>query len=94
MARAAERQRQQAQLEAAAVLQQLEAEDAAAAAGSDAEPEADDTSAWGTGNKGRLSFGAGPNLRHMVRAHVTPCYPLWHKSSCCVAGIHTRLYQL
>lgn len=73
MARAAERQRQQAQQEAAAVLQQLEAEDAAAAAGSDADLEADDSSAWGTGNSGRLSFGAGPSLRQMVGVCL-PCF--------------------
>ena len=72
MARAAERQRQQAQQEAAAVLQQLEAEDAAAAA-SEADLEADDSSAWGTGNSGRLSFGAGPSLCQMVGL----CLPLF-----------------
>ena len=66
MARAAERQRQQAQQEAAAVLQQLEAEDAEAAAGSDADLDAGDSSAWATGNSGRLSFGAGPTSRQMV----------------------------
>lgn len=72
MTRAAERQQQQAQQEAAAVLQQLEAEDAAAAASSDAEPEGDDSPAWGSGNRGRMSFGSGPSLRQMVR---TPLWP-------------------
>ena len=68
MTRAAERQRLNAQQEAAAVLAQLEAEDRQAAAGSDAdvdvaEPHGGDS---GSGNVGRMSFGTVPASEHQV----------------------------
>ena len=68
MTRAAERQRLNAQQEAAAVLAQLEAEDEQEAAGSDADVHAAETNGWesGHGNAGRLSFGAGPTARVQV----------------------------
>ena len=72
MTRAAERQRLNAQQEAAAVLAQLEAEAEQAAAGS--EGEAAEPQGWesGSGNAGRMSFGAGPASAHQVcTEHVT-----------------------
>lgn len=62
MTRAAERQRLNAQQEAAAVLAQLEAEDEEAAAGSDADVDDGEPNGWesGNGNAGRLTFGGGP----------------------------------
>lgn len=68
MTRAAERQRLNAQQEAAAVLAQLEAEDEQEAAGSDADVHADESNGWesGHGNAGRMSFGAGPTARVQV----------------------------
>lgn len=62
MTRAAERQRLNAQQEAAAVLAQLEAEDAEAAAGSGADVGAAEPHGWesGSGNAGRMSFGTAP----------------------------------
>lgn len=61
MTRAAERQRLNAQQEAAAVLAQLEAEDEQAAAGSDADVDGAEPQSWesGRGNAGRMAFGAG-----------------------------------
>ena len=68
MTRAAERQRLNAQQEAAAVLAQLEAEDEQAAAGSDADADAAEQHGWesGGGNAGRMSFGAAPASQHQV----------------------------
>lgn len=62
MTRAAERQRLNAQQEAAAVLAQLEAEDEQAAAGSDTDVDDGEPNGWesGSGNAGRLTFGGGP----------------------------------
>lgn len=59
MTRAAERQRLNAQQEAAAVLAQLEAEDEEAAAGSDADVGSAEPPGWesGSGHAGRMSFG-------------------------------------
>lgn len=75
MTRAAERQRLNAQQEAAAVLAQLEAEDEEAAAGSEGEAgAAAEPQGWeaGSGNAGRMSFGAGPASAHQVYfEHVT-----------------------
>ena len=68
MTRAAERQRLNAQQEAAAVLAQLEAEDEEAAAGSDADVDDGEPNGWesGNGNAGRLTFGGGPVAPHQV----------------------------
>ncbi len=68
MTRAAERQRLNAQQEAAAVLAQLEAEDEQAAAGSDADVDDGEPNGWesGNGNAGRLTFGGGPVAPHQV----------------------------
>ena len=59
MTRAAERQRLNAQQEAAAVLAQLEAEDEQAAAGNDVDVDDGEPNGWESGN-GRLTFGGGP----------------------------------
>lgn len=69
MTRAAERQRLNAQQEAAAVLAQLEAEDEQAAAGSDADDA--EPCGWesGSGNAGRMSFGGGPAAQQQVHIH-------------------------
>lgn len=78
MTRAAERQRLNAQQEAAAVLAQLEAEDEEAAAGSDGEAgAAAELQGWesGSGNAGRMSFGTGPASAHQVHSeHVMFIY--------------------
>jgi len=68
MTRAADRQRLNAQQEAAAVLAQLEAEDEQAAAGSDADVDNGEPNGWesGSGNAGRLTFGGGPVAPHQV----------------------------
>ncbi len=68
MTRAAERQRLNAQQEAAAMLAQLEAEDEQAAAGSDADVDDGEPMGWesGNGNSGRLTFGGGPVAPHQV----------------------------
>lgn len=68
MTRAAERQRLNAQQEAAAVLAQLEAEDEQAPAGSDADVEDGEPNGWesGNGNAGRLTFGGCPVAPHQV----------------------------
>ncbi len=68
MTRAAERQRLNAQQEAAAVLAELEAEDEQAAAGSDADVDAAEPQGWefGDGNAGRFAFGNGPAVRQQV----------------------------
>ena len=75
MTRAAERQRQSAQQEAAAVLAQLEAEDEQAGDGSDADVEDAEPHTWdsGNGNSGRMSFGSGSALHQQVSmfSHVT-----------------------
>ena len=74
MARAAERQRVSAQQEAAAVLAQLEAEDEQAAAGSDADVGDAEPHGWesGSGNAGRMSFGAGQASHHQVCTDICP----------------------
>lgn len=68
MTRAAERQRLNAQQEAAAVLAQLEAEDEQAATGSNADVDNGEPNGWesGSGNAGRLTFGGGPVAPHQV----------------------------
>ena len=86
MTRAAERQRLNAQQEAAAVLAQLEAEDEQAAAGSDADLDAAEPTGWdsGNGNAGRLAFGAGPAARQQVCFIATLCSfcPHMHEFKC------------
>ena len=68
MTRAAERQRLNAQQEAAAVLAQLEAEDEQAGADSNADVDGAEPQGWesGNGNAGRMSFGAGAASQHQV----------------------------
>ena len=87
MTRAAERQRLNAQQEAAAVLAQLEAEDEQAAAGSDADVDNGEPNGWesGNGNAGRLTFGGGLVAPHQVNLVylLFLVYPSILRDSCC-----------
>ena len=87
MTRAAERQRLNAQQEAAAVLAQLEAEDEEAAAGSDADVGAAEPHGWesGSGNAGRMSFGSVPASRSQV------CNYAWKWARCIADMLYCSL---